>query len=402
MATPPPPAARTRPSSSPHSTHVITSPTASDDTRRPTTVGDGDVAATVAATPQHTTSPLSAFTAHVCRSPAASMAWLPFGSRLTAFRLPRHFTSPEPFASLHTNPPPTATAEKCRLFRNVPDDHLQHCILSSTSPLKECFCFRGPPPPFRPSPASRPSEAPARLALPPRPGPAQRRAGLPPRACSLTRRAARPDRGRACPPRGRPALASPAARQPWPGTAPTHLPSPAGARALAPSCPHFLPFSSTAASSELRHHRARAPPASNSRTTAPFSNSLCPELRLAFLEVALELTPPSEHRSGLPASRRRRPWRRCARPPWNPSSFSPPASPSYPTELAFSSHISCARSLALPWPETAAGRWPSRAVAPARAPARPLPSPASQAGQAKQPWAEALPGRRAPPFARAA
>ncbi|XP_066396137.1 uncharacterized protein [Miscanthus floridulus] len=243
----------------------------------------------------------------------------------------------------------------------------------------ECFCFRGPPPPFRPSPASRPSEAPARLALPPRPGPAQRRAGLPPRACSLTRRAARPDRDRGIPPRGDSAPASPAARQPWPGTAPTRPPSPAGARALAHSRPHFLPFSSKAASSELRHRCARAPPASNSRTTAPFSNSSCPELRLAFLEVVLELAPPSEHRSGLPASRRRRPWRRCARPPWNPFSFPPPASHSYPTELAFSSHVSCARSLALPWPETAAGRWPSRAAAPARAPARRLAS----AGQAE-------------------
>ncbi|XP_066361288.1 uncharacterized protein [Miscanthus floridulus] len=153
----------------------------------------------------------------------------------------------------------------------------------------ECFCFRGPPPPFRPSPASRSSEAPARLVLPPRPGPAQRRAGLPPRACSLTRRAARPDRDRGIPPRGDSAPASPAARQPWPGTAPTRPPSPAGARALAHSRPHFLPFSSKAASSELRHRCARAPPASNSRTTAPFSNSSCPELRLAFLEVVLEL-----------------------------------------------------------------------------------------------------------------
>jgi len=44
----------------------------------------------------------------------------------------------------------------------------------------------------------------------------------------------------------------------------------------------------------------------------------------------------------------------------------------------------------------AAGRWPSRAAAPERTPARPLPSPASRAGQAKRLWAEALPGRCAP------
>ena len=45
----------------------------------------------------------------------------------------------------------------------------------------------------------------------------------------------------------------------------------------------------------------------------------------------------------------------------------------------------------------------SRRRARARAPASPLLQPASRAGQAKQPWAEALlPGRRAPPRAWAA
>ena len=110
-----------------------------------------------------------------------------------------------------------------------------------------------------------PQAGPAKPPRAPRPGPAQRRAGLPPRACLLTRRAARPDRGRARPPRGRPALATHAARQPWPGTAPTRPPSPAGARALAQSRPHFLSFSSRAPSSalaapELRRRQTPAPP----------------------------------------------------------------------------------------------------------------------------------------------
>jgi len=139
-----------------------------------------------------------------------------------------------------------------------------------------------------------PQAGPAKPPRAPRPGPAQRRAGLPPRACLLTRRAARPDRGRARPPRGRPALATHAARQPWPGTAPTRPPSPAGARALAQSRPHFLSFSSRAASPELRPRRARAPPAPSSRTAASFSNCSRPQPRLAFLWLTLALAPPSE------------------------------------------------------------------------------------------------------------
>ena len=176
--------------------------------------------------------------------------------------------------------------------------------------------------------------------------------------------------------------ASPAARQPRPDTAPTRPPSPAGARALAHSRPHFLFSLSRAERPSSALAAPAAPPASSSRTTAPFPDSSRPQLRLALLQAALELAPPSEHRSSLPASRHRRPWRRRARPPWKPSSFSSPASPSYPTALAFSSHIPCARQLALPWPEMAAGRWPSRAAAPARTPARHSTS-ASPAGQAE-------------------
>ena len=239
-----------------------------------------------------------------------------------------------------------------------------------------------------------------RLAFGPAPqaGPAKPprapRPGLPPRACP--RRAARPGRGRARPPRGRPALATHAARQPWPGTAPTRPPSPAGARTLAHSRPHFLSFSSRAASPELRPRRARAPPASNSRTTAPFSNSSRPQLRLAFLEVALELAPPSEHRSGLPASRLRRPWRRRARPPWD-SPFLP-FSTLLSCLLAFAnaSRTSYARLLALPWPEMAAGlvAEPRRRASANTGEALCLSQP-GRPGR-KRPWAEALPGRRAP------
>lgn len=47
---------------------------------------------------------------------------------------PKHLTSPEPFTSPHTNPPPTATGEKLMLSGTVMDDHLQHCIFSSTIP----------------------------------------------------------------------------------------------------------------------------------------------------------------------------------------------------------------------------------------------------------------------------
>ncbi|XP_066384814.1 actin-binding protein wsp1-like [Miscanthus floridulus] len=228
----------------------------------------------------------------------------------------------------------------------------------------------GPPPRFwptcrsRPSaPASRPQQRASR-ASPPRLGPAQ------PRAVPLLAARPRADRGRDIPPRGDHVPASPAARQPRPDTAPTRLPSPAGARALAHSRSRFLSSPPEPRARALPLAAPAAPPASNSRTTTPFLDSSRPQLRLALLQAALELAPPSEHRSSPPASRHRRPWRRRARPPWKPSSFSSPASPSYPTVLAFSSHIPCAHRFALPWPEMAAGRWPSRAAAPARTPAR--------------------------------
>ena len=112
-----------------------------------------------------------------------------------------------------------------------------------------------------------PQAGPAKPPRAPRPGPAQRRAGLPPCACLLTRRAARPDRGRARSPRGRPTLATHAARQPWPGTAPTRPPSPAGAarsllraRTSSPSPPEPRALSSALAAPELRRRQTPAPP----------------------------------------------------------------------------------------------------------------------------------------------
>ncbi|XP_066361152.1 predicted GPI-anchored protein 58 [Miscanthus floridulus] len=176
-----------------------------------------------------------------------------------------------------------------------------------------------------------------------------------PRAVPLLTARPRADCGRELPPRGDHVPASPAARQPQPNPAPTRPPTPAGARALAHSRPRCLPspLELRAPSSALA--TPAAPLASSSRTTAPFPDSSCPQLHLALLQVALELAPPSEHRLSFPAPRHRWPWRRHARPPWKSSSFSSPASPSYPTALAFSSHISCARQLSLPWPEMAAG-----------------------------------------------
>ena len=112
-----------------------------------------------------------------------------------------------------------------------------------------------------------------------------------------------------------------------------------------------------------------APPASSSRTTAPFPDCSRPQLRLAFPRLTLALAPPSEPRVSFPAPRLRRPWRHRARPPWD-SPFLP-FSTLLSCLLAFAnaSRTSCARLLALPWPETAAGRWPSRTAAPACAPA---------------------------------
>ena len=65
--------------------------------------------------------------------------------------------------------------------------------------------------------------------------------------------------------------------------------------------------------------------------------------------------------------RRRWPWRHLARPPWNVPFLPFSAMLSCLPAFSIASRTSCARSLALARPIMAAGRWPSRAVAPARA-----------------------------------
>ena len=233
------------------------------------------------------------------------------------------------------------------------------------------YTFVGLAPHFRPSRTGGPACLRAAPLLPQplrRPRPTPRLPLAITRAPARCRAAPRRDRGREIPPRGDPAPASPAARQPRPDIAPTRPPSPAGARALAHSRPRFLSFPP--------EPRARAPPlaaptaplASRSRTTAPFPDSSRPQLRLTFLQLTLALAPPSEPRVSFPAPRHRRPWRRRARPPWD-SPFLP-FSTLLSCLLAFAnaSRTSCARLLALPWPEMAAGRWPSCVAAPARAP----------------------------------
>ena len=155
---------------------------------------------------------------------------------------------------------------------------------------KGFFLLRGPCASFLarlPKPAWPASPPAARLVrLPrwptlPRPSPAPRAGPSPARrAVPLLVAAPRHDRGRKLPPRGDHVPASPAARQPRPGTAPTRPPSPAGARALAHSRPHFL--SSTPEPSarappsprpQLRRRRAPAPPRHSSIARARNSAS---------------------------------------------------------------------------------------------------------------------------------
>ncbi|XP_066361475.1 pistil-specific extensin-like protein [Miscanthus floridulus] len=108
--------------------------------------------------------------------------------------------------------------------------------------------------------------------------------------------APRRDRGREIPPRGDHAPASPTARQPRPDTAPTRLPSLAGARALAHSRPRFLSSPPEPRARALPLAAPAAPPASSSRTTAPFPDCSRPQLCLAFPRLTLALAPPSEPR----------------------------------------------------------------------------------------------------------
>ena len=149
--------------------------------------------------------------------------------------------------------------------------------------------------------APRPPNASAHLVS--RPSSARRsRAALAsaqPRAVPLPVAAPRRDRGRELPPRGDHVPASPAARQPWPGTAPTRPPSSAGVRALAHSRPALPPLllhsrelralpspRSSSAGVQLKHHRTilqflvpRAPPRlprSRARTCSAFRAQVGP------------------------------------------------------------------------------------------------------------------------------
>ena len=113
-----------------------------------------------------------------------------------------------------------------------------------------------------------------------------------PRAVPLLAARPRADRGRDIPPRDDHVPASPAARQPRPEPAPTRPPTPAGAGALALSRPRCLPSPPEQKAEAPPLASPAAPPASSSRTTMPFPDSSRPQLRLAFLQVALALAPP--------------------------------------------------------------------------------------------------------------
>ncbi|XP_066381601.1 uncharacterized protein [Miscanthus floridulus] len=142
---------------------------------------------------------------------------------------------------------------------------------------------RRPGLPPRPPPAQPPLPRPSWLAA------AQHRAapGLPPRACPR-RAASCPDSVRARSPRGRPALATPAARQPRPGFTSTRAPSSAPQRCLLPITPPAL---------SAAEQQQQLPPARNASSplppplpqrqhtppTPPFPDSRCQQLRLASL-----------------------------------------------------------------------------------------------------------------------
>ncbi|XP_066391672.1 uncharacterized protein [Miscanthus floridulus] len=139
----------------------------------------------------------------------------------------------------------------------------------------------------------RPASAPTALSLAPRlaqlrfVGPAQR-AGLPPRSLARWRAASCPDRIRARSPRGRPALATPAARQPWPDSTSTRAPSSAPQRCLLLIPPPAL----SAAEQQQQLMPARTtssppppplPQQQHTPPTPPFLDSRCQQLRLASL-----------------------------------------------------------------------------------------------------------------------
>ena len=164
------------------------------------------------------------------------------------------------------------------------------------------------------------------------------------------------------------------------------------AHAAFPLLPSREPQAPPSPRPQLRRRRAPAPPrhspiprASNS---ASLSDTWCSRLchRLS-------------HGSACSKLRRRRPWRHLARPPWNVPFLPFSAMLSCLPAFSIASRTSCARSLALARPIMAAGRWPSRAVAPARAHRRVLclrqpAGPARQSGRGPKPCqAAALPFR---------
>ena len=187
-------------------------------------------------------------------------------------------------------------------------------------------------------------------------GPAQRRAapGLPPRACPLTRRAARPTAAELA--RRVAAMRRRRRRASQPACARAHAPAytcrSQCARWLIPA----LPLLSARAERPQLCLSPRRAPAGGIRRGFPTSAgnpapaapprppSSCARICAAF-RAQVEPPQPSH----------RRPWRRRARPPWKSPSSSSPALPSYPTAFAVFSRITCARQLALPWPEMAAG-----------------------------------------------
>ena len=143
-----------------------------------------------------------------------------------------------------------------------------------------------------PAPQAGPAKPPrARLAsAQPRAAPARPASAR--RAIPLLLAAPRHDRGRKRPPRGDRMSASTAARQPRPDIAHSRPPSTAAAGALAHSRPHCLPSPPEQKAEAPPLAAPAAPPASSSRTTASFPDSSRPQLRLAFLQVALALAPP--------------------------------------------------------------------------------------------------------------
>ncbi|XP_066320787.1 proline-rich receptor-like protein kinase PERK9 [Miscanthus floridulus] len=154
---------------------------------------------------------------------------------------------------------------------------------------KNVFCFSGPPPRFWPASRSRPSEPPAPRARLASLGPAQHRAapGLPPRACPR-HAASCPDRVRARLPRGRPALATPAARQPRPGSTSTRAPSSALQRCLLPITPPTLSAAEQQQQLPPARNTSSPPPPPLPRRqhtppTPPFPDSRRQQLRLASL-----------------------------------------------------------------------------------------------------------------------